>query len=644
MAINYEQTLLTNPVTGGVKSMTVPVGTTAERPASPAVGMLRYNTDLGVMEQYTSSGWMAIAAAPGVSGIGTASVAENADQTIIINGSNFTSSVTVKFVGNNGTEYTPTTTTRNSSSQITCTFTGAARLLQNNEPYDVKITNNTGLTSTLENVLDVNAPPAFSTAANLGSFWENLAMSFTVSASDPDGSGITYSWGSVAGNGGTGYGSGSIVSPTLNATSGAVTGTAPNVTSNTVVNLTICATDGSSAALKTCKDFYFTSLQNSGPTFSISSGTTYTNATMSSLNFGFTASDPEGHGVTVSVAGGSLPTGLSLGSSGTFSGTVQSTALSGSWSSNYPITARATDTLLGDYSDITVNVTMTNSYYYRRIYSHGYVAGGYYNSSPHTAAHRMTVASNTYAALGDKLDAAAGYVSGTWGDTHMYLYGTGSALGAYSHYSGFNMSTETNQNNGDMGSSKDDACTMGNHGGYVGVPSAYTTMGGNSTTVKHTFSSNTCVTNLPASTSDSYGNGWQSETYGYDAYYGQKMSFSADTWSAFTRTTGSNQAHSKALSTKNGYALIEVDGNSSSNYTKYTFSSDSNQTGYSTKPTACGETNYTEGQDWGYGIGCCGSACQNGWMWYQYYASDTKASLGNADRNMSSGDGGSRHT
>jgi hypothetical protein len=40
-------------------------GGTASRPASPTAGDLYYNTDTNIFEQYTSSGWFAIAAAPG---------------------------------------------------------------------------------------------------------------------------------------------------------------------------------------------------------------------------------------------------------------------------------------------------------------------------------------------------------------------------------------------------------------------------------------------------------------------------------------------------------------------------------------------------------------------------------------------------
>ena len=39
-------------------ALTVPVGTTAQRPASPVSGMLRYNTTISKLEIYISSAWI----------------------------------------------------------------------------------------------------------------------------------------------------------------------------------------------------------------------------------------------------------------------------------------------------------------------------------------------------------------------------------------------------------------------------------------------------------------------------------------------------------------------------------------------------------------------------------------------------------
>jgi hypothetical protein len=45
----------------GTTALTIPVGTTGERPGTPAVGMIRYNTTTGYAEYYGSSGWQSIA-------------------------------------------------------------------------------------------------------------------------------------------------------------------------------------------------------------------------------------------------------------------------------------------------------------------------------------------------------------------------------------------------------------------------------------------------------------------------------------------------------------------------------------------------------------------------------------------------------
>ncbi len=41
-------------------SMIIPVGTTAQRPAAPLAGMLRYNSDIASPEAYTPTGWLAL--------------------------------------------------------------------------------------------------------------------------------------------------------------------------------------------------------------------------------------------------------------------------------------------------------------------------------------------------------------------------------------------------------------------------------------------------------------------------------------------------------------------------------------------------------------------------------------------------------
>ena len=204
----------------------VPTGSSADRPASPALGYIRFNTDLGFLEQYSANGWTSIAAPPQVSSATPSTVDQDATtQTVVITGTNFEQTVLVSVIGNSGAEYPTSSVTRDSSSQITITFTGANRLQQSDEPYDVRVQNGTGLSSILGDAIDVEAPPVFSTATNLGSLFEgqamsNLSITDTVAATDPDNAGaVTYRFSNAAGEG-SNYGSGSIVGATINSTTG----------------------------------------------------------------------------------------------------------------------------------------------------------------------------------------------------------------------------------------------------------------------------------------------------------------------------------------------------------------------------------------------------------------------------------------
>ena len=51
---------LQNPTCNSTGSITIPSGTTAQRPASPVNGMLRYNTDTSHLEIYLSGTWTVI--------------------------------------------------------------------------------------------------------------------------------------------------------------------------------------------------------------------------------------------------------------------------------------------------------------------------------------------------------------------------------------------------------------------------------------------------------------------------------------------------------------------------------------------------------------------------------------------------------
>lgn len=60
VAGNPTLTIAANPVLPGTASVTMPSGTTAQRPATPTNGMIRYNSTTGVLEMYQGGAWINI--------------------------------------------------------------------------------------------------------------------------------------------------------------------------------------------------------------------------------------------------------------------------------------------------------------------------------------------------------------------------------------------------------------------------------------------------------------------------------------------------------------------------------------------------------------------------------------------------------
>lgn len=220
----------------------VPAGTTAQRPSSPTVGHIRYNTSLGFLEQYTAdSGWQGIAPPPSIISVDVDNINEtDTTQTIVITGSNFDTTATAALIDANANTLTPTTSTRNSSSQITIVYSGGDVITSTAaEPLSVRVYAGSGLTATLEGVIAIDATPIWSTSVgNVGTVYEDAAMStITLTANDPEGSTVTYS-----------ISSGALPTGVSLSSAGAITGT-PNVNdsynaSGVTHNFTVNANDG----------------------------------------------------------------------------------------------------------------------------------------------------------------------------------------------------------------------------------------------------------------------------------------------------------------------------------------------------------------------------------------------------------------
>ena len=90
-SVRYEQTTLK---TGSTKSSQLPVGTTAERDASPASGYIRFNSDTNKFEGYNATAW---------TDVGGGATGGGSDAVFILNGQTVTTDYTIPTNFNAGT-------------------------------------------------------------------------------------------------------------------------------------------------------------------------------------------------------------------------------------------------------------------------------------------------------------------------------------------------------------------------------------------------------------------------------------------------------------------------------------------------------------------------------------------------------------
>ena len=222
----------------GSDSIRLPRGSTADR-ITAQTGEIRFNTTLNKAEYYDGSGWVILDSPPTISSLSVDSF-DAADDTFNINGGNFSTTVTVSIIAADGAELTPSVVTRNSSSSITCTI-GSTWLTDaqssGSDPFDIKVTNSSGLAATLEDGIAYSPAFSFTSATgSLGSLSDagrnvsNITTACGGTSSDPD---DTISYSISAGALPTGV--------SLSSSTGAISGTANAESSNTTYNFTVQA-------------------------------------------------------------------------------------------------------------------------------------------------------------------------------------------------------------------------------------------------------------------------------------------------------------------------------------------------------------------------------------------------------------------
>jgi len=315
----------------GTEGTKIASGTTAQRGST--AGQIRFNSTTGLAEYYDGNQFKSIDAPPSVSSVSPTDVGEStisSNPSLVITGSNFSSTVTVKIKGDDGTEYTPASTTRDSTTQVTITL--PSNLTNANEAYDVTVQNTSGLDFTLADAFNINATPVFGVASgSLGTlaFDGRESSNLTaITATDDEGTTVTFSI--TTGSPPTGL--------TFNS-NGTWSGTADSVNATATSNFTVTATDGGESVTRD----YSITVQSEPPAFTHASGSL--GSIFDSQRSSYSITNPVatiGGSATITgytIQSGSLPSGLSINAT---TGAIEGTASAVGSNTTSTFTVRAT--------------------------------------------------------------------------------------------------------------------------------------------------------------------------------------------------------------------------------------------------------------------------------------------------------------
>ena len=176
---------------GGNAGIVIPSGTTAQR--QNVTGLFRLNSETNTAEYYDGSAYKVLASPPNVTGATPSTLYEDTiagGTTLTIAGSLF-DSPSVKIIDQ---AFVETTCVVNSSSSTQIVIAVPTNLDYDQEPYDIRVLNASGLSSTLEDAFNVNETPAITTSSgSLGSIIETASANFTqIQGNDPEGDSLTF--------------------------------------------------------------------------------------------------------------------------------------------------------------------------------------------------------------------------------------------------------------------------------------------------------------------------------------------------------------------------------------------------------------------------------------------------------------------
>lgn len=225
----------------------------------------------------------------------------------------------------------------------------------------------------------------------------------------------------------------------------------------------------------------------------------------------------------------------------------------------------------------TKNVAESLPWASARIITHGFVAGGYKNSSVWNNVNRNVHSSDTCVNIGDIMSSGAAYCDGANGDFYFYVYNANGGLNTSSADCwSMNMSTQTSRGHTtaawNMTVGRDDLGTMVDYQ-HAGAK-IYCVGGGNTATDRFDMITETMASSGSrppdggqagqfTSTCEGRYRGW-AKTSGT----GQSFAWANETYSSWGNSTG-NDGWGKALSSYRGHAYMKNQGNTGSTIIKF---------------------------------------------------------------------------
>lgn len=330
-----------NPVFVGTDGIRLPSGNNAQRTASSNVsGTLRFNTDIDGIEAYTAAGWRPLAAPPSISTVTPSTFSGESGTQFIINGEGFTPDAQVYFVTANSTALLAASVSYYSPVQVRATT--PRNITVQEEPISVRVVQQSG-TVTKTDCIDAGGLPSWvTTAGTLGSVFGANTVNVYVTATDPEGTAVSYQLSTGALPGGLNL-----------SANGLVQGLANSVLANTTYNFVIKAND--TVNNNTDRSFSYTVL-NRAPVINTAAGlvaTIYSGNSVPTTTI--SAYDPDGGQIVFSSPTGNIVNTTIGSANGIISGTPIVVTTNTTYTIGVTVTDEGSLTASNNYSFTVLN-------------------------------------------------------------------------------------------------------------------------------------------------------------------------------------------------------------------------------------------------------------------------------------------------